>query len=414
MSLIKVTSIQKKVLNALVDKYERSATFRGTNRVNQYFTIKPADLFPEYDDDAEYDFFEDFNYEIKLLEEEQFVKTTDVNGKIASVRLMPENLECVYELLKRTPKDVGLRKFRKLLLDERNRLYDVDENNDVRIALMSYIDEQLKRIDEYKFPENVNNFIEYKKLWKALEALLKLPNEIYIRDLSVRLYEDSKQLDKYRSKINSILFKYGSFSDKDTVLEECGVIRTPSYVMLKGNIRIAIGDNEINVGAINGGLAFPSESLAYIIKAEIYAERFVTIENLTSFYRFDTADDTVALYLGGYHNSVKREFLQKIYGNNSCIEYYHFGDMDAGGFYIYEHLRRKTGINFIPLFMDSKTLVKYKNNSQKLTQNDIKRIRILKDNYLFGAYINDYSGAIIETLDTMLELGIKLEQEAID
>ncbi len=48
---------QREVLECLLDSYERSRTFRGDNQVSQTFSVSVGKLFPEYNDDAEYDYF---------------------------------------------------------------------------------------------------------------------------------------------------------------------------------------------------------------------------------------------------------------------------------------------------------------------------------------------------------------------
>ena len=112
--------------------------------------------------------------------------------------------------------------------------------------------------------------------------------------------------------------------------------------------------------------------------------------------------DFIAIYLGGFHNSVKKNLLKKISIHDKSIEFYHFGDIDAGGFLIFEDLVSKTGIQFKPYMMDINTLKNYESNWASLTVNDKKR---LKDNQ----YII-FNGVI----KFMLKNNCKLEQEAIN
>ena len=50
-----MTKYEKQILNVLLDKYEGSKSFIGTNQVNQSFTCKVAQMFPKYKDDSEYE-----------------------------------------------------------------------------------------------------------------------------------------------------------------------------------------------------------------------------------------------------------------------------------------------------------------------------------------------------------------------
>ncbi|MBR5336435.1 MAG: hypothetical protein IK152_00430 [Lachnospiraceae bacterium] len=48
---IKLNKRQKDLLKALLDKFEKSKTYRGENAVNQSFQVKPEDFFKDYDSD---------------------------------------------------------------------------------------------------------------------------------------------------------------------------------------------------------------------------------------------------------------------------------------------------------------------------------------------------------------------------
>ena len=110
----------------------------------------------------------------------------------------------------------------------------------------------------------------------------------------------------------------------------------------------------------------------------------------------------LGVYLGGYHNTHRRNFIRKIYQYNPKIEYFHYGDIDAGGFYILLHLRQKTGIEFVPYNMSIDILKKYSSYTKSLTDDDRERLKNLKN--------TEFS----ETICYMLENNCKLEQEAMD
>ena len=65
--------IQKTTIDRLLDRYEKSKTFLGTNQVNQKFSVSVGKLFPKYCDDAEYDFFCDVNEALQELEKQELV-----------------------------------------------------------------------------------------------------------------------------------------------------------------------------------------------------------------------------------------------------------------------------------------------------------------------------------------------------
>lgn len=104
--------------------------------------------------------------------------------------------------------------------------------------------------------------------------------------------------------------------------------------------------------------------------------KIITIENLTSFNRFN-AEESIIIYLGGYHNEARRNLLKSLYKiYNSLSEFYHFRDIDVGGLRILNHLRTKIGIDIKPLMMNKETLIMNQKYCKILTSNDIK---VLKD-----------------------------------
>ena len=48
------SNIQKQILQKLLTKYESSKTYKGENSVSQTFSIKPSDIFKEYEKDFVY------------------------------------------------------------------------------------------------------------------------------------------------------------------------------------------------------------------------------------------------------------------------------------------------------------------------------------------------------------------------
>ncbi len=90
-----------------------------------------------------------------------------------------------------------------------------------------------------------------------------------------------------------------------------------------------------------------------------------------------------------------------MYLQNNDIDFYHFGDIDAGGLYILNHLKRETGVDFKPYKMDINTIKMYAEFTRPLTENDRTRLLKLKN--------SEYN----EVVDYMLENNCKLEQEAI-
>lgn len=394
-----MAAIESKILNALLDQYEKSKTFSGENKVSQNFKVSAGKLFPKYNDSAEYDFYTEVNSRIAELERKNFIIVQkEKSGKIKTVILNQSKciLSEIYTYLHRAPR----KKTQTDLLEMLDFYSDCSDT-----PLQSFITVQKERIAQNKNVEHFNGDIqEFDDILKGAHEVLANEEEVFVRDFSVRVYGDSKRFEKLQSAITSILVHYGDYDDKETVLSEYDIVKTPTYVCVKGNGVITLGNQQINLSALHGDIAFSTQSLKEISQITVLGTRIVTIENLTSFHDYKDSSD-FAIYLGGFHNKVKRDFLCLLHAQNSQKEYLHFGDIDAGGFYILNHLKKRTSIPFKPLCMDSSILQKYSEQTKTLTNEDKKRLKKMLVQCDFAEYV--------ETMRYMLAQGCKLEQENI-
>jgi len=96
---------KKKILNALIDSYERSKLFMGQNAVKQTIWKKPTDIDGKYTDVSEYELFKAFNTAVDELFEKGFVTCkVQKNGEITRIDLVEDRIPDVYTFIKRTPK----------------------------------------------------------------------------------------------------------------------------------------------------------------------------------------------------------------------------------------------------------------------------------------------------------------------
>lgn len=390
------TKIELKVLNELLDLYEKSKTFLGENKNHQTFKVSVSKLFPKYDDDSEFELYKEINQNLDLLQKKGFITTkAEKSGKIHSVSLEENAIEQVYEYINRKSKaDIN-----KQLTELWDKYKDLQEES--FSPLLEYIKEQQSRISTNKAVQFFyESFVDYEDLLNAVKAVLSNQNEIFIRELSVKLFNNSKRLETIENTIRSLLYKYGEYDDKETVLEEHNIIKTPTYVMVKGKGILHCGET-IDLSKIKGDIGLSTQTLKTLLSVELKGANVITIENLTTFHKYHS-DNELVIYLGGFHNSIKRDFIKLVAECNSNAVFKHFGDIDAGGFYILEHLKRKTKINFIPYNMDIKTLEDNKEHWIKLTENDKNKLSFIAENECYS-----------EIIDFMIKNECKLEQEAI-
>jgi len=401
-----MNKIKSKILNTLIDLYEKSKTFMGDNKVRQSFSIKVSKLFPKYDDDSAFDFYTELNQVCTMLEEKNLVTLQkERSGKIRTVTLNLDCLDECYAETDRTSKsDVNSR-----LKEIWQKYEDISEYENTSLSpesskpLHLYIEEQRERLRQNKSVQFFGgDFSDYADLLLAVKEVLSNEEEIFIRELSVKLFNNSKRLEEIESPVRSLLYKYGEYDDKETVLEEHNIIKTPTYVMVKGCGLLVFAEQKIDLEKISGDIALSTQTLKSLCSVELKGASVITIENLTSFHKYKATNELV-IYLGGFHNSVKRDFIKLVERRNPGTVFKHFGDIDAGGFYILEHLKSKTGINFLPQNMDVGTLDANKENWISLSEND--RVRL--------ASLSEKNNSYADVIEYMLKNNCKLEQEII-
>ena len=399
---------QMKLLNLLLDKYEASKTFAGENRVSQNFSEKPGKIFPTYDSDY-VDLYQMQDFENQMEELEQFALIHIWRGGRGIERLQArqECWEQYYSLLQREDKKTFQRKQRELY----------EEYIGVHAALDIYCREQVMRLEDNKKPLYEGK--EAEQILRLCNFILSNQQEMLERELSIAVLGDSKLWEqKYRSIVCRILRRYGDYENilmgveegesseekriiERIILAEHLVFANPSYVYFKGNAVFYFAGGKTVESCSQIPLAFSSDALKNLVEIRVVDSQVMTVENLTSFNRIQSSD-TLLIFLSGYHNSAKQDLIRKIYEKNTSLRWMHFGDIDPDGFYILEHLKRGTGIDVEPVYMNTTYLEKYNQFTKPLTENDRKKAeRLLRD------------GKYCEIMKYMLDIGKKLEQEII-
>ena len=397
---------EKEILRELLDRYERSRTYRQENQRNQSFSIRPEQVFPLYQSDyASIEEIADFENELDRLERENLIRVKTRGKTAVRIDMNPEMREEYYKILSRDEKNSRIASEIRFY----ENCYGEEE------IINCFAREQIARLSAGKKAEYEPE--EAKVLVAFLKKILSNHSELLERELSILVTGDSKSFEKnWRAKICRILQKYTDQSPvpeyvekerekEKIILEEYHIYPNPSYVYLKGNARIAFdaGEKEEYFLLLRSEIpmALSSDSLGKIRHIEVLDNAVMTVENLTSFNRI-RGENRLYLYLGGYHNTVKRMLLKKIAADNPALQWLHFGDIDPDGFYILEDLKSATGIGFSVWKMTTEELEKYRESCKKLEKQDIVKARSLIA-----------KGKYADALTYMLEQNCKLEQEII-
>ena len=399
----------KQIISALLDSYENSRAFKNENKINRnvQFAVSRRSR-PAYFDESSSE-YEAVHEAVKSLETRGLARSVWKSGQILDkVILNTDAVDKAYEYLGRKPKT-------DVISDTLHMLDEYEERFDTPVCrrLFDYLRNRLKT------GKSVKKYFDFEDK-ELLENTVRAVNAVeindapcYIREFSIRLFHDSKTFEAIKGKVVGI---FRSFDEEcaekgeKEIFAEHDIYHTPDYVYVKGCAALSVKGQLLSLGELKQGIGLSGDDLdAVVIMPTPKVKCVLTIENLTTFFRYER-EDALIIYLGGYHNTVRRRLLKSIYDIFPEAEDRHFGDIDAGGFEIYRDLKRKTGIPFRTYKMDSETLRTYSKYCRPLKENDRRRLErmleTMKDDECYAE--------ISEVIKYMLAENVKLEQECVE
>lgn len=395
---------KEKILKMLVDKYRKSKKDTGTNQINRRTKINPAALYSKYyDNDGDMDEINAINEVLFEYREKGFLtsKPKGFGYEMGDIYLVDSKIDEIEKYLCET---YGIKSKNDIIGEIQGMLKKYESSYPIAT---DECDKYQNQLEKKKIPK------EYHKIEDILKALVFIENnkiDLYIREASMLIYGSSKYFEENIldniSRIIRAYMKQPCREDEmaDEILKEFHISKERQRLCLKGDCTIYFDeDNYCRVGIFGGGIEFDIDEMKRITKVEIHAEKLITIENKTSYHRYNERN-TVMLYLGGYTTRFQRDFLKQAYLNNPHCRFFHFGDIDAGGFFIHEHLCHCTEIPFQLLYMSVEQLEdeRFASCLQPLTENDCKRLKSLQSKEFYA-----------EVTGFMLQKQVKLEQEIV-
>lgn len=394
---------EKKLLATLVEKYRKSKKDSGTNVITKRTRVTPDRLYKAYkQNDGDLEKIEAVNQAVCQCQERGFLtfEQEGFSNEIRVIYLVDEKVDEIERYLE-DAYQYESRYARKRRLEELIAAYEK------RSPAAGHECDKLKRM--LKKNQVSQDCLQLEDMLKALVFIEKNERELFLREASMLIYGDSKYLEE--NALHSVCRALREYLERpcredemeDEILKEYHIVRERQKLCLKGNMTIRISGTELELGAFADGLEFFADELEQLEWIRIHTPHFITVENRTSWLRLNIPD-TVLFYLGGYCVRSQRDFLKKVYRDNPEIVFWHFGDVDAGGFYIHEHLCRMTGIPFRLYRMSRKELEdpRFKSCLRPLTQQDRIRLKSLEKHELYR-----------DSVMYMLEKNIKLEQEIV-
>lgn len=404
----------EKMLNLLLDRYEGSLLYSGKNQVNiSIFVPVQKRTLPEYFDEAALQ-FDVIHEQLEALEEKGYIRLIWKNRKkghiLEKCELVVEKADEIYRLLHRKPRQKKEQEIELICRQYQGKAKELDQ-------FLAWIQERIHAGESVRRYVDLDETEEFAQLCELIYRILTNDEECFLRQFSIRCFHDSKTVEKHMEKAVHVISEFSEEErlqgvQTDELLEEYNIYRNPSWVMMKGYGMFRKNRDseasEVDLNKFPGGIGLSNQDIGELCwNRQRKPEKILTIENLTSFHQWklENSESVLCIYLGGYHNRSKRLFLKHLYETYPDAEYYHFGDIDCGGFCIWKDLCAKTGIPFKTIRMDLQTYDKYLKWGRRLTDRDKKVLKEMgKDPFFSGQR---------ELFEKMLKEDMKLEQECI-
>lgn len=171
---------------------------------------------------------------------------------------------------------------------------------------------------------------------------LQVTADVPVRRLSARLTGDSKRIEQLAPIIDVLV--QGDVAaparDLEDVFNEIGLVKFPPTFLVAGAIQVEIDGRTIAVDTVY--LGFPPVAITGF-SCSPSVTVLLTVENLTTFHEMVSrrleAPGAILLYTGGMPSpSWKRVYRLLLLSLPREARVFHWGDIDAGGFRIADHL----------------------------------------------------------------------------
>ncbi len=389
---------ESKIVKSLLKKYYKRKSNHKDLLIKRRIDLNVKKILKNYDDyNVDISEKELVDKAINNLEKQHFITTTKLkySNDYEKIYLVEDNVN----ELENHAKDKLAITPRSFIVDDLNNLLKEYKGN-----IVDYYKEDLK--DRMLNSSIELDYLKEEDILKTLSFLENNHSFMYLREASILIFKDSKYFEKNRkNQVCTILAKYFNSIGEEVYEDENLLTRFNVYdsdqdICIKGKVIICFNHKQLDIEGLNGGVAFSIKDIEKIDKIIVKNNRVMTIENKTSFLRMN--QDDCYIYLGGFANKPQITFIKKLIDDNKDKEYLHFGDIDAGGFWIVKNLCKQTNKHFKLFHMSKLDLENNKPYLKDLTESDIKRLKALKED-------EEYK----ECISYMLDNNVKLEQEII-
>lgn len=423
--------MKKRILDELLDRYERSKAFReGVCARRIQVDVSSCRIYSSCFDDG--DSKREFLADLEELKAEGLIDYTWVRfekGNLVDkvyLRTDPEKLREAYRIAGRIS---GEEKIRTLEMQLQKTLEQSSEelcgSGDIPLFLQAELEavRKTKRIPRFFFDGDAvyRKDVERNRnllLFLAEVSRVDAPEETLERVMSTRLYGDSKYFEhELRMRVLSIL-RYlekcsgGESPDDDQLLAERGIFKWPEILEFQGAVLVQMDDgNWIDYSSQRYGAYINGTAVRHVCNVLLTGvSNIISIENKANYVWYlenQKQQDELVLYHGGYFSPAKGRWFRMIAkaAEKSSCKISHWSDIDLGGFRIFQILKNEIFPKAEPFRMDLETLKKYKERCLPLGGEKYreKLEKCLSD----SEYL-----CFREVISYMLKENVRLEQEA--
>lgn len=398
------------ILSRMIDRYERTSAFREgaapARRIILNFYGRSKTDFPEYDIE-DYQVRTVINSTVCDLAQKNYIFYEWMRGQEDHILMRAwlnfEKLGEIYKLLKRIPK-------RELIMAVVEELSQLIKGVNTDWILQFYSDTARYMKEQIKFSSLLpEDEIQRRDIYKLLSFIDGNSDSVLTeRVFSEKCYGDSKYFEsRVKSLLLSILRRYLSPELNDSeLLQAVGIGKYPQQLEMCGKIAV----NSSDMSMLETGFCIYSDDIDKInLSIDKSVSKIITIENRANYFAYlksCKACDELVIYHGGHYSPAKKRLFVAVLSTmpEGC-KWYHWGDIDFGGFSMLLRLRKEISPSILPYRMNKGELEKYK--IYTLPFNDGYREK------LAGLYESDLLLDCRECLGYMINHGIKLEQEAM-
>lgn len=391
---------KKEIIDGLLKKY--NIRYAKNITTNRRIILKPTEVYKDYaKNNADILEKQGINEAVSALNDMGFTNADYLkfSDDIEKIYLSEEKLDAIYEYLQEEYSVIPQSTISKQVHEIVEKYICTGE------IVNKYCESILGQIENPRcilVPERIEANL---KMFSFLE---KNEEHLYVREVSMLVYGDSKWFENnnYEEVCTFMRTATGRIREEgersDVILSFFYVTPAEQEIFIKGNWTIEWEQYVLDISKFQGGIAIASSDVQSIKNISVNSESVMTIENKTSFQRLKDGGSAM-MYLGGFANRHQIEFIKKVISDNPNVRYYHFGDIDVGGFLIHKHLCRETAKKFELYCMGIQQLcdMRFSHCLRELTDNDMSRLGALMEEPYY------------DVLKYMQKHNVKLEQEIV-